>query len=348
MLRYEVVRRRRKEIETQDDNRRSHDIPHQVTVAQDGPKKIAFTQGRMALKGTHRDNRTPAQRALLSGHMNHVKAATREFRAKQQQEEEVKQAASLLQHRALRCGALIVAQKSRGGFSTLKLKITQKGLAASGGRVKCQLTSYAWLQIVFQEMHISSEAVARRYEVDTKTIRTLRLLMAGIILERARAIPRRICTISDFGACAGFRLSFAMWGLAHDETSRLLTLSLPLPFAAQQRRSSWHVLVSTSTYDVLWCKSSTCKRALDADDDLYVDDDDDHHDAEHKVVALKHLSFDVARPNVPLMGTTAEDLPLFLTLLNCHQTTSILQLEMSFFAPPWEATFFSLLFYVCF
>ena len=112
--------------------------------------------------------------------------------------------------------------------------------------------------------------------------------MAGILLERAQAIAPRIVALRELGATTTpqIDLSFAMWGLCHDETSRLLTLTLPLPFATQQRRSSWHVLVSTSTFDVLWSTANT----------------------ENLGMIQKHWCFDVARPNVPLMSTTAEDL----------------------------------------
>ena len=50
-----------------------------------------------------------------------------------------------------------------------------------------------------------------------------------------------------------------MWSLAWDETTRLLTLQLPGALRAAQRRSSWHVCVSTSKFDVVYTQASTWK-----------------------------------------------------------------------------------------
>ena len=84
-------------------------------------------------------------------------------------------------------------------------------------------------------------------------------LMASVILDFSRSLSNRFIVAAQAVPSCGMSLTAAMWNLAWDETSRLLTLQLPGALRAAQRRSSWHVCVSTSKFDVVYTQASTGK-----------------------------------------------------------------------------------------
>ena len=147
-------------------------------------RRLSFTAGRAALKGTLRQARTPAQHALITEHMRHVRTNNELANLKFKFAKHVASLAEKMQHQVLRCGALVVSQKSQHGFSTLCIR-----MPSEAGAGQLRLSSQAWMRIAFEEMHTSTHAVARRYQVSARTVKRLRIIMAGFVKVLLRTSP---------------------------------------------------------------------------------------------------------------------------------------------------------------
>ena len=183
--------------------------------------------------------------------------ASQPYRAREEKAKEnqrVIKLANSLRHVALRVNALVVDRDGPNGA-----KYTALCVHVGRGNEQSRLSTHAWMCITFEDGLVADKAMARRFAVSPKSIRNSIFLMASVILDFSRSLSNRFIVAAQAIPSCGMSLTAAMWNLAWDETSRLLTLPLPGALRAAQRRSSWHVCVSTSKFDVVYTQASTGK-----------------------------------------------------------------------------------------
>jgi hypothetical protein len=223
---------------------------------------------QLCLRGSIARDRQPVQHVALGLHMRACKARKRQDGLRKECERSLDVVVDQLRHRALRVDARV----ARKGHA-LTLCIT-------GGGIQSAMTPKCWMRMAFDEQHCGDKCLARRYGCSPKTVRECLLLVAGFALSMGASLSNRLVAASLTAPSCGQHLAFAMFTLAWDETSRLLTM----PFAGlcqQQRRSRWSVLVSTNSFDILWCDAMRGNR-------------------------LRYCWWSPPRANVALLGTSSE------------------------------------------
>ena len=220
-------------------------VVHEEPVAQEPPTNAL----KLCLKGVKGQNRSQVQHTLNAANMRYAKLKKAVERERAAEKDRVVALANSLQHAALRTSAKVLVRSNRSQHTTLC--ICSPGASAGAGR----LSSYSWMKLAFDDPHVADRALSRRYAMDPKTVREAIVLMGYMVLKTSACLLNMLGYLVTEGVPRiGIGMPFAMWTLCWDETSRLLILPLA-PFAVQQRRSLWHVLVSTSELEVVWSRS---------------------------------------------------------------------------------------------
>ena len=105
---------------------------------------------------------------------------------------------------------------------------------------------------------ISDRAVGRQCNVDGKTVRHSRMLMAKLIHDRVRALGNLLRGAVETSPSHGVTLSWAMFALCWDEVLKILSL----PLGSGQRRSNWHICVSIADVDLIWKTTNIAQKSV--------------------------------------------------------------------------------------